>query len=47
MSEKRDYSKCRWYMRYNYNVCGYYGYDECNDAQAQNCKEYCTKSRCF
>ena len=41
IDDRVDYHKCAWYHGYReHTVCGYYGYDECNEAQAQNCSEF-------
>lgn len=41
VDDRVDYRKCAWYHGYReHTVCGYYGYDECNEVQAQNCKEF-------
>ncbi len=31
-----DFHKCAYY----HSKCAYYGYDECNEVQAQNCKKF-------
>lgn len=41
VDDRVDYRKCAWYNEYReHSVCNYYGYDECNEVQAQNCKEF-------
>lgn len=40
VDDRVDYRKCAWYHGGlgRIGVCGCFGYDECNDEQARNCK---------